>query len=279
MLFSTAVFSGTWGKLKYAYVTTYSIVDYSEAREFHDVTKGSKTLEDLQRSHAHADNFATIMTKAKNKGSRVRRYTFKDSEVTEALMKGTESDNSEFVVFVGHGNKTSDEVYKNGMKGLGPITYDGGTLEPSEKAYGLDDTKWVFYDNCWSLNRPVADFWPAFKGLHAMFGYTSMMWQARVPYWPWSAHTTEQKWDTFSSKWVNEGYTMWDAYKEAIRKDIVMDLGASEEIKVISVKGTADGRSFDGALEKYNDVYNDQATGDARKYIGWRSTKYGSPTY
>lgn len=266
--------SGGWGQLEYAYITTYSINDFSQT-----------DWETMTRSHLHADFFADNMReRASAKGVTIRhavdaaKYRFKDSEVTEEKLKKNTSNSSEFVFYAGHGIWSSTDPYTNGKRGLGPATYDGKWLEPNEKQYGTSYNRWVIYDACMALSRPLTDFWAAFQGLHAMLGYHSNYkygWKTRSGV----TNTSEEKWDEFSNRWINHGMTIWEAYKYSVSKHIYEDLGYNEKIKIVYVGGTADGKTFNGADERFNDVYNDRAIGSARRYIGWRTKTYGVPSY
>ncbi len=267
-LFSTLL-AGGWGELEYAWITSFSIENYSQT-----------SYGNMSRSHEHADEFVdNLRTRASAEGVSVRTnqsaYKYTDATVTESYMTGSTSNSSEFVFFAGRGATATSGSYDGGKLGLGPVTYDGGTVIPADKAYGSNYTKWVFYDASNTLRRTLTDLLQAFDGLHAIFGYNS----SRVEAHSGTYGGTEDKWDEWSYQWITVGSTMWDAYKYSVSKHVYQELGYGEEIKVVYVKGTAASLTFNGADETFSNVYNDRAIGTARQYISRKSVVYGTPSY
>ncbi len=260
--------AGGWGALEYAWITSFSIENYIPAG-----------YAPLDRSHEHTDAFVdNLYSRASIAGARVMsnqsNHKYKDAAVTKSYMTGTTSNSSEFVFFAGRNAIDPSGTYDGGRRTLGPITYDGGVVAPTDKAYGGSYTKWLFYDASFSLRRSLTELLPAFNGLHAIFGYNSSS-----PTGFAGNDNSYDKWAEWSYQWVVQGKSMWEAYKAAVYSEIYQDLGWSEEIKVVYVMGTADGVAFNGAEEKFSNVYNSRAIGTARQYIARNTVVYGTPTY
>ncbi|MGL1935850.1 MAG: hypothetical protein OCD01_12550 [Fibrobacterales bacterium] len=270
LLFSatTMLFAGGWGTLEYAWITSFSIENYIPIGKV-----------GMSRSHEHAAKFVDkLHTRAQAAGVGVRitpsSHEFQGSTVTESYMTGTISDDSEFVIFSGLGGIDASGNYDGGKLTAGPICYDGGTVAPADKGYGNDYTKWVFYDMPWGMRIGLTDMLPAFDGIHAMFGYNSSSVHGGA-----SNGYSEEVWDAFSYNWITLGKTFWNSFKDAVNNEIYQDLSAGIEPKMIYLKGTADGLTFNGADETFTNVYNDRAIGTAKQYISRLSVVYGTPNY
>ncbi|MGL1901656.1 MAG: DUF6345 domain-containing protein [Fibrobacterales bacterium] len=266
--FTTIICAGGWGTLQYAWITSFSVESYRQVGHL-----------SLPYSHENADAFVdNLKTRASAAGVSVRSnqstHKYKDAAVTKSFMTGTTSNNSEFVFFSGHNKIDPNGSYDGGKLALGPICYDGGIVAPTDKEYGGSYTKWLFYDASYSLRYTLNNLLPVFDGLHAIFGYSSSVQSGYK-----NGNYSYEKWDEWSYQWIVQGKTMWEAYKSAIYSELYQDIGLSQEIKVVYVKGTADGVPFNGAEETFANVYNGRAVGAARQFIARNTVVYGTPTY
>lgn len=116
----------------------------------------------------------------------------RDNLVTKAAITSTSSgwgnrEYSDFVFYGGHG--------LNGQLYLGAGGAYGG-VQPSNLNFGAGYNRWFLAHSCllFNVGNPAAHWQPAFKGIKALLGFKSIMWD------------NYESWNLFNEFWLNWTY-------------------------------------------------------------------------
>lgn len=276
----------------------YAVKDYS---------KYEYKLSSLDRSIKTKDRFfkefyEAIQKKYPNIGMLIV-HNKENSDATANSFLTDDTDQSEFVLFVGHGNPLHMAFYDRG------VTFNVGT-----KSFGRN-TRWVIVDACefLNVNKEKSDdprkasteidnnrknaLVSMFKGVHAILGSHSKMWQGTVPkHW----YNTSEKWrsddryEYFAKYFITDGETLKDAYFSAVYKHydnyvnnhaFGYDTNASGFMSAIAYfyGEFADGTVWDMSKERFGTSYNAPMTSSTAKFsrtsIKIVYDKAGKPKY
>ena len=264
-----------WGPLqKNVYFATYAIDIYPDPDDANSRAKITanaffNTLSSRMAASSYNSNGVTCW-----------RYIKREDEaVTWDNWFNDDTHWCDFLFYYGHGYDGRISVHDD--------RWLGGTylVDLNEKPLWLC-TKWAFFNACTALNRDNRSVYMprnAFQGLHAMFGFKSQTYEFKETYKPYKAFlkitTKSEDWTSdFSLYWVI-GWSMWDAYKNAINARMY------KEGRVVGVAPTTfyvwktiNGRYFEGHKEKFKDVYH-YSVPSSTAGMGCSWVAYGNPIY
>ena len=255
--------NGTFGIPLYLDQATYTINDYPG------------TDKDLPRSHATGERFCGQLKSRLNSVypqiAVTRRADERDAAVTFSNYINGAQSGSEMVLFAGHG-------YTDGIQ-VGGFT----TVSPYNKKYG-GWTRFVFFDACNVLwNTDLSRYSPMFGGAHAFLGFASKTYQYIKSYdcYPWgcSYFRSEDLYDSFAAKWVNQNQFLWYAWRDGVRDTRYSRGGLGHEPVVVFSEGTVDGQTYVGGLEKVTSIYNGDVPLGPGIRLGRLNEVFGTPAY
>ncbi len=202
------------------FISAYAIEDYSN----------HPTASDLGWSIGHKNKFVNKMTDAISSKYPsipvVVKYDRENSTATTSNFLKDNTNNTEFVLFVGHGNQQYLSFYNSSL-----------FLNKGIKKFG-GNTYWVIFDACLVLNvnkashlseevtetsldsNRLANIYALFDGVHSIMGNYALGYQGSIKkHWYSSARwRTEDIYYYFATNFIKEGETIWDAYSDAVKK-------------------------------------------------------------
>jgi hypothetical protein len=253
--------SNTYGVPTYLDQATYTINDYASPTS------------DLNRSHADGDRFSTQLKSRLNSVypaiGVTRRYDIRDAAATHSAYVGGGQGSAEMVFFSGHGSQS------------GIYAQNNLTVTRWDKSYG-GWTRWPFFSACLVLRNHDPEYYaPMFAGAHALFGYESLSWEYIHSYdcwWGCSYYRSEDVWNHFGDKWVNQGKFMYDAYVEAVQATIYNQGGHGVAPAAVYPYGNVSGTWFIGGTEKVTTMFNGDVSWSSLSHTH-RYEVYGTPSY
>ena len=285
------------GSLK---ISSVAIDDYSVLR---NNKKYSWTIVpgDLHRSVLTRNAFVEAMGESLKKKypskNVVTPYNFTNSNATVNNFKSALLYHSNIVFIVGHGRPQQLGLYDE-------------LVDLGYKAFG-GDIKWVFIDACEVLNvnknglfdkeltsstldiEKFNKLKEAFIGVHAILGYYSHNWLYPNNSSANANYRSELKYKYFAKYFIEDGLTIWDAYKKAHQdyyKEIDDVYYKSTKKHIIGykpaiayMKGTDQcGRSHDASTETYEKTYEvalDPRETDRNYTLNILYQEFGAPEY
>lgn len=249
---------------------TYAVNDYSNYRARYPQAGAS----DLNRSIAAKNVFVNSLRNAilaKYPLTQVSHpINLENGGVTYWNYTSKNSDNSDFVMFAGHGD-------------VGKVVLSDTWASKYDKSFG-GKTKWVMMNSCLTLKPDGPSMSPWFNGVHAVLGFHSIEWESikRRCFLCSGHYRSEDKYEYFAKAFVTEDKPIWDAYLTAIFFTDWVNLDLDEAPAMMFIYGR-DRYNFlnDFSKEKYSSTYNgpppvyDPLNNQVVKYY----IEYGTPSY
>ncbi len=265
MLFFIATFCFAeirWGLPYSLDIATYAVNDYSQY----------SNTDDLSRSLAHKNRFVSKLTeeindKYPNIGVN-HVINRENSSATKWNFINDVNDYSEIVFFAGHGNVGLIALYDN-------------VLYQQEKSFG-EFNRWVFFDACKVLGITPSQAYAWFNGVHSILGNVSLGWQFIHSYncfFSCDHYRSEDMYNYFADYFIDDGETIWDAYKKGVKKSIYTNGGLGIRPAIYYVESTAEnGQDVNFSEERFQNVYNGPIF-PSMDQVKRKDQIYGSPSY
>ncbi len=180
------------------------------------------------------------------------------------------SDNSDFVMFAGHGD-------------VGKIVLSDTWATKYSKSFG-GKTKWVVMNSCLTLFPDGPSMSPWFNGVHAVLGFHSIGWEAirRKCFFCSGHYRSEDKYEYFAKAFVTDNRPIWQAFQSAVLIADYVNIGLSEAPAIIYMYGE-DKYGFlnDFSEEKYSSTYNGPPPvyDPYRNQVAKKYVVFGTPNY